>query len=93
MKRVKLSLEALIPLENKKLVQFSQLLNFSFSPLRVMATLRSKRKLTVVSKDTKESIRNSQAQNTCTQGMTEVYSTQAAEDIEKRVTKKTVPRI
>ena len=53
-----------------------------------MATLRNKRKLAAVSKETQESARNSQSHNTFVPGMTEEYITQVLEEIEGRVTKK-----
>ena len=53
-----------------------------------MATLRNKRKLAAVSRDTQESARNGQSQNTFDPGMTEEYITQVSEEIEGRVTKK-----
>ena len=54
-----------------------------------MATLKNKRKLTVVSRETqRENTRNSQAQSTFTPGMTEEYITQVFEEIEGRVFKK-----
>ena len=52
-----------------------------------MATLRNKRKLAAVSRETQESARNSQSQNTFVE-MTEKYSTQVSEEIGSRVTKK-----
>ena len=53
-----------------------------------MATLRNKRKLAAVSRETQENSRNSQVQNTFVPGMTEEYITQVSEKIEGRVTKK-----
>ena len=53
-----------------------------------MATLRNKRKLAVVSRETQEITRNSQSQNTFVPGMTEEYITRVSEEIEGRVTKK-----
>ena len=53
-----------------------------------MALLRSKRKLAAVSRDTQESVRNGQSQNTFVPGMTEEYITQVSEEVEMRVTKK-----
>ena len=52
-----------------------------------MATLRNKRMLAAVSRDTQESARNDQSQNTFVPGMTEEYITQVSEEIEERVTK------
>ena len=48
----------------------------------------NKRKLAAVSRDTQESARNGQSQNTFDPGMTEDYITQVSEEIECRVTKK-----
>ena len=53
-----------------------------------MATLRNKRNLAAISRDTQESVRNDQSQNTFVPGMTEEYITQVSEEIEERVTKK-----
>ena len=53
-----------------------------------MANLGNKRKLAVVSRETRESTRNSQSQNTFVPGMTEEYTAQFAEEIEGRFTKK-----
>ena len=53
-----------------------------------MATLRNKRKLTVVSRETPENTRNSHSQNTLVPGMAEEYIAQVSEEIEGRVTKK-----
>ena len=53
-----------------------------------MATLRNKRKLATVSRETRESARNSQSQNTFVPRMTEEYIIQVWEEIEGRVTKK-----
>ena len=49
-----------------------------------MATLRNKRKLAAVSRETEESPRNSQSQNTSVPGITEDYITQVSEEIEGR---------
>ena len=53
-----------------------------------MATLRNKRKLAALSRNTQESARNGQSQNTFIPGMTEGYITQVSEEIEGRVTRK-----
>ena len=53
-----------------------------------MATLRNKRKLAAVSRETQENTRNSQSQNTFTPGVTEEYINQISEKVEGRVTKK-----
>ena len=53
-----------------------------------MATLRNKRKLAAVSRETSENTRNNQSQNTLNRGMDEEYITQVSEEIEGRVTKK-----
>ena len=58
-----------------------------------MATLRNKRKLAAVSRGTPENTKNSQSQNTLDPEMAQEYISQAAEEIEGRVTKKTVKRI
>ena len=50
-----------------------------------MATLRNKRKLAAVSRDTQESARNGESQSTFVPGMTEEYITQVSEEIEGRV--------
>ena len=56
-----------------------------FSLFRLMATLRNKRKLAAVSRDTQESARNGESQNTFVSGMTEEYIIQVSEEIEGRV--------
>ena len=58
-----------------------------------MATLRNKRKLAAVTGETQEIARNSHSQNTFALGMSEEYITQVLEEIEARVTGKTVPAI
>ena len=52
-----------------------------------MATLRNKRKLAAVSRETPESTRNSRAQNTLQPESTQDYISQVPEEIEGRVTK------
>ena len=59
----------------------------SFS-LSTMATLRNKRKLAAVSRETPESTRNSRAQNTLGPDLAQDYISQVSEEIEGRVTKK-----
>ena len=53
-----------------------------------MATLRYKRKLAVVSRETPEITRNSRKQNTLDPESTQDYISQVSEEIESRVTKK-----
>ena len=53
-----------------------------------MATLGNKRKLAAVSRETPESTRNSQSQNTLDPEIAQVYNSQIFEEIEGRVTKK-----
>ena len=53
-----------------------------------MATLRNKRKLAAVSRETPESTRNSRGQNTRDPDLTQDYISQVSEEIEGRVTKK-----
>ena len=53
-----------------------------------MATLRNKRKLAAVSRETPESTRNSRGQNTLDPEMAQDYISQVSEEIEGRVTKK-----
>ena len=52
-----------------------------------MATLRNKRKLAAVSRETHESTRNSRRQNTLDPESTQEYISQVSEEIEGRVTK------
>ena len=66
-------------------MQSAQLLSFSLS---VMATLRKKRKLAAVSRETQENSRNNQSQNAFNPRMAEEYITQVSLEIEGRVTKK-----
>ena len=51
-----------------------------------MATLRNKRKLGTVSRETPEITRHNQSQNTLNLGMAQEYITQVSADIEGRVT-------
>ena len=53
-----------------------------------MATLRNKRKLAAVSRETPESTRNSRAQYTLDTDLAQDYTSQVSEEIEGRVTKK-----
>ena len=53
-----------------------------------MATLRNKRKLAAVSRETPESTRSSRAQNTLDPEINQDYFSQFSEEIEGRVTKK-----
>ena len=53
-----------------------------------MATLRNKRKLAAVSRETPESTRNSRVQNALDPELTQDYISQVSEEIEGRVTKK-----
>ena len=51
-----------------------------------MATLRNKRKLAAVLRETPENTRNNQSQYTLNPGMAEEYITQVSEEVEGRVT-------
>ena len=53
-----------------------------------MATLRNRRKLAAVLRDSQENARKGQSQNTFVPGMTVEDITQASEEIEGRITKK-----
>ena len=53
-----------------------------------MATLRNKRKLAAVSRETPEGIRSSRRQNVLDPELTQDYISQVSEEIEGRVTKK-----
>ena len=53
-----------------------------------MATLRNKRNLAAVSRETPENTRNSQSQNTFDPKMAQEFIPQVSEEIEGRVTKK-----
>ena len=66
-------------LENKISFQFSKLTSFS---LKIMATLRNKRKLAAVSRETPENKRNNQSQNTLNAETAEDYITQVSEETE-----------
>ena len=52
-----------------------------------MATLRNKRKLAAVSRETPEKTRDSHSQNTRDPGKAQLYFSQVSEEIEGRVTK------
>ena len=59
-----------------------------------MATLRNKRKLAAVTRETQEeNPRNGQSRNTSVPRINEEYITQVSEEIEGRITKKTVPGV
>ena len=58
-----------------------------------MATLRNKRKLAAVSRETPENPRNSQSQDTLDPGMAQEYISQVSEEVEGRVTKKLSKKI
>ena len=53
-----------------------------------MATLRNKRKLAAVARETQEYPRNNQSQNSAAPGITEDFIAQVSEEIEGRVSKK-----
>ena len=53
-----------------------------------MATLRNKRKLAAMARETQEYPRNNQSQNSAAPGITEGYTAQVSEEIEERVIKK-----
>ena len=53
-----------------------------------MATLRNKKKLAAISRETAENTRNSLSQNTLDPGMAQEYISQVSEEIEERVTKR-----
>ena len=72
-------------------VQFS-LHNWQNFSLRIMATLRNKRKLAAVSRETPEKTRNSKSQDTPDPKMAQEYISQVSEEIGGRVTKKTFKR-
>ena len=84
----------LFPRNNRRFWLFQKLkLKFSLhhwqnSSLSSMATLRKKRKLAVVSRETPERTRNCRAQNTLDPESTQDYISQVSEEIEGRVTKK-----
>ena len=53
-----------------------------------MATLRNKRKLAAISRETPENTKNNQSQNTLDPAIAQEYISQVSEEIEGRVTKK-----
>ena len=53
-----------------------------------MTTLRNRRKLAAMARETQENPRNNQSQNSAAPGITEDYIAQVSEEIEGRVTKK-----
>ena len=53
-----------------------------------MATLRNKRQLVAMTRETQEYPRNNQSENSAAPGITEDYIAQVSEEIEGRVTKK-----
>ena len=53
-----------------------------------MATLRNKREIAAVSRETPENTRNTQSRNTIVPEMAQEYISQVSEEIEGRVTKK-----
>ena len=59
-----------------------------FFPSKNMATLRNKRKLAAVSRETPEGSRGSRGQNVFDPELTQEYISQVSEEIEGRVTKK-----
>ena len=75
-----------IHLKNENLSQSSELLSFIL--LKTVATLRNRRKLAAVSRDTQENTRKSQTQDTFTPGVTKEYITHVSEESEGRVNKK-----
>ena len=78
--------EIVIVEHNITLIQ-SSLLTELFS-LSIMATLRNKRKLASVSRETPEISGNSRSQNTLDPELAQDYISQVSEDIEGRVTEK-----
>ena len=72
-------------MENKTQFRLHRRQIFSLS---IMATLRSKRKLAAVSRETPDNTRNSQSQNTLDPETAKEYFSQVSEEIEGRVTKK-----
>ena len=67
-----------------KVIQSSPLLNLSPK----MATLRNKRKLAAMAKETQEFPRDNQSQNSSVPGVIEEYIAKVCQEIEGRVTKK-----
>ena len=58
-----------------------------------MATLRNKRKLAAVSRETPENTRNNQSENTLDPEMAQAYISQVSEEIGGRVTKKLIKEL
>ena len=58
-----------------------------------MAILRNKRKLAAVSRETPENTWNNLSQNTLDPEMAQEYISQVSEEIEGRITKKTLERV
>ena len=71
---------------NKIQIQSSSLTRFS--PSRILATLRNKRKLAAVSRETPNGSRGGRGRNVLDPELTQVYISQVSEEIEGRVTKK-----
>ena len=59
-----------------------------FPSSKIMATLRNKRKLAALARETQEYPKNNQSQNSAAPGITEDCIAQVSEEIEGRVTKK-----
>ena len=53
--------------------------------MSIMATLRNKRKLAAVSRETSEKTGNNQSQNTLNPELAQEYISQVSEEIERRV--------
>ena len=70
---------------NKSSIQSSLLTKFSLS---IVATLRNKKKLAAVSRETPENSKNSQSQNTLDPEVAREYISQNSEEIDGRVSKK-----
>ena len=75
-----------ICLKITKKIQSSSLTRFF--PSRTMATLRNKRKLAAVSRETPDGSRGSRGRNVLDPELTQDYISQVSEEIEGRVTKK-----
>ena len=88
-------IETFVP-QNKEeiiIVEQNKIFNSVFTAdrifsLGIMATLRIKRKLAAVSRETPENTRNSRSQNTLDPELAQDYNSQVSEEIEGRVTKK-----
>ena len=81
---IKSFVELRIAFKKYKLFQSSPLLSL----FPKMATMRNKRRLAAMSRETQENPRNNQSQNSSAPGITEQYKAQFFEEIEGRVTKK-----